>query len=565
MRIRHFLTLFVPVVVTLMTGPSAEAQHGAPYPSVGPAWYNGSPGYGPMPGQAVPPTYQPHPAISPYDHVLDQTYNSDGLWFRNALNGFGPFNRPRDYFFSVDYLLTKTRDLQGIVGDENVQTYLEQQSPGNEGTTTGIGIRTGLEYFPYFDAARATMIPQLTNNGIRLNGGFWNPDGTGLLVSAQWSADSTSTYDARKSISGHPFSHGEHRLSTQQVLENRRNNQRLGDGPTLNLGGITDQELIEDQILAPGSVFDEDDTLDYGIFGGTFNILDRYLMNLHGIPIANGGNPFVVEQVPLGITVPYDMEFVLRHSLSSYGAQADAAFSPIYERSSLVVRPILGGRYYRIDEGFRFDGVDSGLAYPGGEAGVDDYTAVNPLVRAFLQSQAISDLAGPQLGLHYQLGDNKGISFTGATRVGVMMNNERVKIQGDNIGNHMGIEVDAADGGDDNAIIVTDVFDTDTTDGPSPNAFRDSYSSSHVSPLFEQGLNAQIPLFQHVPILRNVWQLDGASASVGWTYLLIGEVADPNQSISWASRPTTGLFPKVKVERDNFSQHSFNFGINWQY
>jgi len=113
MRIRHSLQTLVPLVVFLLTGLTAEAQYGAPYPSSGMTWYNGPPGYPPgaqmMPGQGGPPSFLPYPNVSPYDHMLDEHYNQNGLWFRNTVDGFGPFNHPRKYFLNVDYTRTRTR------------------------------------------------------------------------------------------------------------------------------------------------------------------------------------------------------------------------------------------------------------------------------------------------------------------------------------------------------------------------------------------------------------------------------------------------------------------------
>lgn len=598
MRIRHSLKNLVPVVVLLLAGIPANAQYGSPYPSSGMTYYNGSPGYGPgpggpmMPGQGPPPSFLPYPNVSPYDHMLDEHYNQNGLWFRNAVNGFGPFNHPRNYFFNVDYTRTKTRDLNGIVGDENVPTYLQQQltpptttgggAGGAGGGTTGG--TTQLGFYNFFNAASGNMIPDLKTDGMRINGGFWNTDGTGFLVNTSWNASGTSTFDARRNIEST-------RLRTDLLLALRRDGGRYSGAPYY-LGGDTDRDTVENDILAPGTTFDTAGTLVHGPLGTTNAILDRSLFNLFGIPMATGVSPFVTPQTNSGITVPYDMDFILQHSIKNFGASTDWAFNPIYERQNIKVRPLLGGRYYRIDEGFAFRGVDSGLSYggtAGGAAGgaggagsfvdntkahpandgIDDdgdfitdnpaeggattFTQVGPLVRAALNSDAVSDLAGPELGMHYELGDDDGIRITGSTKLAAMFNRERVSVGGVNIGNHMG-QVDAAG--------TTTVTDIDTTLG---NSFSDRVSNTHISPLFEQGINAQIPIFSRVPVLRDMWQLEGASLNVGWSALVIGEVADPNQSIVWASRPTTGLFPHAKVDRELFYQTTFNFGINWTY
>ena len=64
------------------------------------------------------------------------------------------------------------------------------------GAAGGAGARVRFSYFRYFDAASASMIPDLTTNGIRLSGGFWNPDGSGFLYSGGYQFENTSTFDA---------------------------------------------------------------------------------------------------------------------------------------------------------------------------------------------------------------------------------------------------------------------------------------------------------------------------------------------------------------------------------
>ncbi len=110
------------------------------------------------------------------------------------------------------------------------------------------------------------------------------------------------------------------------------------------------------------------------------------------------------------------------------------------------------------------------------------------------------------------------------------------------------------------------MFDTSTDNGQlTQNAFRDSNETTHLSPMFEQSLNAELPIFSHVPVLRDVWQLEHARLRLGWTYTWIGEVANPTTSIRWESNPRAGVFPSLKIEREEFFQNTFNAGINWEF
>ena len=59
--------------------------------------------------------------------------------------------------------------------------------------------------------------------------------------------------------------------------------------------------------------------------------------------------------------------------------------------------------------------------------------------------------------------------------------------------------------------------------------------------------------------------LEDAKLSLGWTFLLIGQVADPNDSIVYDSSPVTGDFLHYQIDRNTFTQNTFNVGINWNY
>ncbi|MGB0740551.1 MAG: hypothetical protein ACPGXX_10810, partial [Planctomycetaceae bacterium] len=48
-------------------------------------------------------------------------------------------------------------------------------------------------------------------------------------------------------------------------------------------------------------------------------------------------------------------------------------------------------------------------------------------------------------------------------------------------------------------------------------------------------------------------------------FLIIGEIADPLQSVQYTSNPQLNMFPKAKSRRDTFSQHTLNAGLSWTY
>ena len=571
MRIRHSLKSLIPVILMLASARTAQAQGGPPMPGMaGPGM--AGPGM-PMAGaQQIPGSYGMYPPQSPYQGMFEQTYQREGTWFQNSIGGFGAANRPRDWFVNLDFTKSFNRKMHGLVGAEGVQTYFQQNDPASD------GINPGLSFYRYFDAASASIIPQLSTNGIRLSGGFWNPDGSGFLYSGGYQFEGTSTFDAR-----HQALYGQ--LDTAAALQFQRDSGRLGYQPFYL--DRTDLDLVKNDILAPGVVFDSTDSVSYGTYGSTFDILDRTVLNLYGLPTTSGNLPLVSN----GETAPYDLEFVLRQSMHTGGANAAWAFSPVYEKDNIKVRPVVGGRYFRIDETFQFDGASTLLSYTDdGDADTpinakvflpgDGIIPATPPVRtyvapigagaptslivySYINSQVVSHLSGPDIGFQYEMGRTEGIQVTGSTRVAAMFNNERLQLSGDNIGNFMGIEVvpDPITG----ANIFSRMYSTDTTQGPSLNAFSDTISSTHVSPLLEQSLNVQIPIFDRVPVLQDMWQLEDARLSLGWTFLLIGQVADPNDSIVYDSSPVTGEFLHYKADRNTFYQNTFNVGINWNY
>jgi hypothetical protein len=184
------------------------------------------------------------------------------------------------------------------------------------------------------------------------------------------------------------------------------------------------------------------------------------------------------------------------------------------------------------------------------------------MIRSFVSSQVRSTLGGPEIGLEYDMGKSRGIRFSGSTRVGALFNAERARLSGDNIGDTQTTAIDTTTG----SIVLADMFDTTTASGRvTQNAFSDSKSSTHVSPMFEQSLSAQLPIFSGIPILKDMHQLEHARLQAGWTFLWIGEVSDPSQSIVWVSRPRDGIFPTLKNSRSSFYQNTLSLGINWEF
>lgn len=316
-------------------------------------------------------------------------------------------------------------------------------------------------------------------------------------------------------------------------------------------------------------------------------LLDANLFNLNSIPIDNGSFG--------GVAVPYDLDFILKHTHQTLGGSFGYMMSPIVQRGALTVRPVFGGRYLRVEEGFRFFGVDSNLLYNDGAGNPDlripsipnevdddgDFIVDNHIndedgnggnitvisggiIRSQLVNEVTSNMAGPEFALRYDIGDisERGFSLFGQTKVGVMLNQERIKLFGDNIGaihrfDPLSVE---ADGG----FTPTEIL-LPTADNPNPNAFEDSKNVTRVSPLFEQSFQAEFYIFDRIPVLDRVRALRGARLRAGFTWLWIGGIATPDQSVLWQANPSIGLFPQIDVQRDDYSTSTVNLGLSWDF
>ncbi|MEP3482501.1 MAG: hypothetical protein ABJZ55_24885 [Fuerstiella sp.] len=567
------------LIATTMTFSTARAQqmmgssYGAPafMPGGGyPGGYQG--GFPGASAQGPPPGFNPHPGISPYENSFEQHYESDGLWFKRVIGAMSPLNT---YHFNVDYTRTTTRAMAGLIGDQNAVTFTQGGINANTSTTRDTGLTfPDVLFLPTFPEFNSHITQNILTRGIKLSGGVNNETGWRFAWDVSYNGDSSNVFDAREQREANQL------RSVDATLLTATGGVINGPGQTglpTNLRNINERDIIENQILN-ARVFDAADAENFGVLGSTSEILDRQLFPFGGIALQNGVNPD-------GITQLFDLDFVVRHSLESYGAGFHFAASPIYESGGFQIRPIVGGRYFRLEEGFGFNGVDSGLDYQVNEPdGIDDdndfvidnvaengnNNFTDPitddtrqiLVRSFIDSQVRSTMAGPEIGFEYEVAKRKGLRITGSTRVGALVNSERINLTGDNIGDVFATVTDPVTG----LIVNSQLFDTTTEGGVlTQNAFSDTSATTHISPLFEQQLNADIPIFSRIPVLRDIWQLEHAKFRFGYKYTWIGEVANPTQSIVFASNPQAGLFPTISTERDAFWQSQFNFGVNWEF
>lgn len=562
MRTPHWLTPLAICFLVALSGAHAMAQ------------YPGMPGHTGIHTQGMPPgAYNPYPRISPFEQAYSRTYNRGGTWFNDSRGAAVVTNR--NWFMNVDFIKSEVRSLTGLVGDPNSQSYYDliyTTLVANESQQYA----DDFGFFNYFDAVNARAISDLTSTGLRISGGFLNQNASGFEFDVSWNRESNAKYNARQTLES-----GRYDAETQR---------RLGRGPGFEDNSRLfrryrdEREVLEALLTGPDFFLTDIFPLD------PIEVFEANLLNLNGLPLDNGSFG--------GVTQPYDMDYILTHSHQSFGTNFGYLMTPILE-GGLTVRPYIGGRYLYIQEGFGFDGVDSNTLYDGDNnlvitadyklhshpdgvdddgdfiidnAGFDETNAAvvvfnqlqGEFIRSFLKTEVTTHLAGPEIALRYDLGDpiGRGFSLSGKTKVGLMVNHENIEMRGDNIGAIMRFDplVVAADTGN----VHTEIFDI-TDEDPTPNAFSDSKQTTHASPLFEQSFNAELPIFDRVPGLNRVRQLQGARFRVGYSWLYIGEVASPNQSILWQANPQAGIFPKIRLKRDEYSISTVNFGIDWAF
>lgn len=560
MRIRPRLKTMVPMLLALTMSAESGAQM-MEYPSYGaPSFMGGPPpAYSATDPSGMPGGFQPYPMVSPYQNAMEQHYNDDGVWFRKV---FGHTAALNNYFFNLSYTRTKTRGLTGRVGDQSAPNFTQEETIDG---TTNSNLPDAL-FLNNFNPGNANMTPDNIGNGIKINAGMKSAFGWGLNIDVDWMSPTNRTYNARENYE-------QQRVSSVTALDLEASN---GEGAFGNVFGsqalgsnLRERQIVEDQILTGDILLNL--VADFGLFGGADDVLDRQLFNLHALPLQNGVDFD-------GFNQRFDLDYIMQHSVEVYTGALNFSAPVIYESDSLKINPIVGGRFTRINEGWFFRGVDSGLVYaqniPDGvdddndfvvdnvaETGTATFAQGNPstdsIIRAFVDSSVQSSLGGPELGVQYTIGEGDGFRIKGATKVGALFNTEKVRLSGDNIGDTVTTTVDLATGN----TILQDLFDT----GSGLNAFESSKETTHISPMFQQSLSAEIPLFSRIPVLRDMWQFENATFQAGWTYLYIGEIADPQQSINWLTNPRAGITPTLNVKRSKFFQNSFTAGINWEF
>ena len=528
-------------------------------------------GYGPPSLPGFPMNAGPQapvnafPQMSPFEKMFQQhRVDDNGLWsYRSSNHG-------KKYFFSAEALFAKYRNPGSAkFGNDGSISYFGMIEDELEDATDE-EFATTAQALNYFNHVTYDVIPNLFAPGTRLRWGWTNDDESGFEFTGWWLASADSEWSAITNSTHKPNPNNQ---AIMDILLSPPNYiDPTGTGVVSTIPGVTTAEIN--------------------------TILQNELMNLASLPLDDGSLN--------GVSVPYDLDFRIKVVSQAWGTNATWMSTPMIDKKSLKVRSLAGVRYMKVKEGFGFIGRDSGLLYsdatnitgirpdlklfshPTGsdenEDGIIDNAGVvedddagggtgtataffvapvNPVTDQAVQpyttvvdSSVDTNLAGPEIGIQFDLGGDT-FKIWGQTKLGIMANQEKIELSGDNVG--MGIRADP-----DNLDRPKALIDPTATD-PNPNAFSESRTHTHVSPIFEQSIFAEMAIFENVPVLKRMKILEEAKFKVGYTYIVAGEIARPFDSIRWQGMPTRGLFPSIDVKREKWSVGTWSVGIDWLY
>jgi hypothetical protein len=564
-------------------GTADSAQSQGVYPpgaGMGPYPQGATMGGGPgdnFSGMSSPPGgypsyYQPYPSISPYEQEYHQIANRAGLWESESQSRIA---MPSRWKFRTEYVRMSAERGRNLIGNPNAPTYREQIVPvlraagggGNnnlddyidalEGVNNGIG-------FNLFDPVSAKELDRPELQGLRLTLEAENADGSGFEMWGLWAQENDNEFDARGDV--HP-SRGNQQAVVEAILD--------------------DTAFL---LNPPASLSNFPDPLE---------ILQNNLLNLRGIPLDDGTVRTLSDGTTFGgASAVYDLAFQIRTDVDIYGTGLRWKAMPLYKTSSFKIRPNAGLRYTAYRDKFRFYGLDSGILYDtistlnqpflpdvkihslpngfdddgdgivdnagaiedqfGGQGGGGNNQNVNFAltgddlifpVTSVLDNDVESHLAGPEIGLSYDFGGEKGFRVGGSSNVGLLMNYQRIELSGDNI------------------FITTreaDLIFPSQSDA-TPNDFSSTDTHTSVSPMFEQMFYAEGPLFQYIPMLRRSKILRNANFRAAYTMTAIFEMTRASDSIIWQGNPSQGIFPEIQTSRSTFRTSSYDFGVTWSW
>jgi len=548
--------------------------------------------YAPPPGAGYPQYYQPWPSVSPYSPDYSQLRQQDGLWQYDTRSQSG---MPSRFRLRTEYMRMAPDRGRNLIGNPNAPNYRQQIAPilrdsnilgggggggggQNNAQNSYLNALTGQNgsgTFNLYDPITGKDVEDSVMDGVRLTLEMESVDGSQWEMWGMWAQDTNAEFDARDNVAQ---TRGRQPDLAIFVLENG----------SLNPDGTTPSEQL-------------------GPFNDRIEVLMANLLNLRGIPLDDGTLVHIGNGVfQGGGNAIYDLDFRVGVETVMYGTGLRFMSRPFWQSGNFRMSVGGGARYTQIGEDFGFFGRDSGALYGAGGTGNNNAAVIPDLklhslpdgfdndgdgivdnaglieggtgqgggggnnqtaqftlfsldnlspngelypVTSILNNEVRTHLVGPEAAINYQFGDNDGFRLGGRSTFAVMANYSTFKLNGDNI------------------FVTTRLSNLNVPSpaNPNPNAFSREESHNSVSPLFEQSVYFEGPLFQYVPLLRRSKLLRGADFRLDYTFTFIGEVARASDSILWQGNPSQNIFPDIQIERSSWRSDTWNFGVTWKW
>lgn len=556
----------------------------AGYPAApGPTSYAGHPTYTPIAPDAAspagyPPSMEPWPTISPYEHAVDTTYNDRGIWFREMLN------HKRKYKIQAEFISGRFRQPgNAIVGHDVVK-----------------GLNNPDRDFNELDGGNSLLVAPQSFVGVkeflgRQAQGRYYIDAPADDIPANFGAPARQAVSLTEIFVGPIDGSGDNGFPVDWTFSD----YVTGLAPVVNLDGsesIDDDELSDTNLyVVSGGVLAEDATPRLGGFDDVVgqrreNSASPGLRMVFGLededqsgvdwtgwwlsgddnlfrrgfddprrPRTNGIILFDLGQAQDEFghffdtveVLDYNQLFEMRHTTEAAGTDLAFYHTPMVDFGWLVMRPLYGARYNYVREQFGFTGRDNGRFVIYNQDGspnnisdtafaFDDPEILYSLFpyETSVTSKVQSHLYGPQIGLDMKMG-GEHLMITSAAKTGIVANTEKLSLGAYGFGSQEAITGQRA-------------------------FFSDSKTHTRVAPFVEFNANAEINVFPIIPVVNRWHFLKNARLNAGWSALVVGNMQRPMDQIVWRHESAGGPYIKEKG-RDAWYMQYWNLGVHWNF
>ena len=536
----------------------------------GPIAPPGSPTYSPVTSDAgspagYPQPMQPWPALSPFEHGFEQTYNDDGLWFRRTAN------KQRDYYINAEFISGRFRNPSNARIGANAdltRTGLDPTDTVSTNATRVSFLKDGViavsqgRYFVTNTANNAAttqvltpaQVSALAPSASAADVTFPVPVG-GIQLGYDLLDAGTLTIQELSRTSFFPVTGGVlgsteiNYFGSNAFTTGQYQNQPSQNGMRLNFGAEDEDQSgfeLTGWWLGGGPQLYRNGT---GAMD-TPRVTNALLLNAPELGVPNGV-----------LAMTYNVKFQLEHETEAAVTDLQFFQTPTVDMGWLRLRTSLGARYNYIRESFSFLGIDNGQEIVYGAFGqplvaadgsalvnsvnapgtfVDPNTGLIGLINPYqtqLDMKIYTHLYGPQVAMNMQMGGDT-LMFSGTTKFSLAANTQRLSLNGNGAGN------------------------TQAITGQIVN-FNDEQTHTSISPVVELNLNADLNIFPHIPILKRSNLLRNARLRGGWTGMAVFEMARPIDSINWRTETLGG--PYISNTRGTWYTDYWNVGVNWTF